>query len=275
MFRSASLLLTAAFALSSVEATAGNPVGHSCDGCGYSQMRDHAKSLGAGQHYVFNLDGGPILKFEVLFEPEFGPDPWMVWDLPVEDVVQEAYLGLQHVHDTSGGAMALSARVDGSKLGVPGLDSASAYDVMNDANLRGRIGDRLVQGSVPNLNTFVNTLISSGFSIVGMQGDVKIEITVDLPDGSSVVYMVEIGVSSARYLPGRSRTPGGQVIPEENTNEWTGTWYGAGDDLSGLRDHMHLLGASLSGQGSGEIIEIISCTWDGRTLNCTVRYTSF
>src|SRR3546814_17883087 len=96
---------------------------------------------------------------------------------------------------------------------------------MTDVNWRGRLGDRLATGTLPGwsqLDRVGEQLTQGAFSVIGA-GDASIEITVEMSDGSVVVYKLSVESGTGQYLEERSRTKDGQVIHEEKPPEDKGT----------------------------------------------------
>lgn len=252
---------------------AGNAL-HRCEGCSQAQMENRAKQLGVGTHHIFSVSGSRVRAFEVLFEPErvTGPtaDPWLVWSIPVPQQTQEAFAGFLMVQ----GPATQIVEVELVDLDVPNSSNASAYTIMTDFSLRGRIGDRIGQGNWPGLSPYLSAFLSAGLSIFGMEEPTQVHFKVVTKDGSYVVYKWQSGIVGAKYQPGMSRNADGEPIPESNSPEYQGSYSGA--DLERLSEHMERIGASVdrSGGGPGRTAEWMDCTWDGHRLHCVFRYTN-
>lgn len=252
-----------------------------CDGCSDATMKYKAKMADVGEHTLYDLAGNRVKAYYVSYEPELYPNATNyygrlhVMQLGVPADVKEYVSYLSTAYAETGGTFRAKARVDAHDLGVNGLGSATAYDVMGDANLRARIGDRLAQGSIPNVPVWAEWMAAHLQSYLNFRETLIMEIEIELWDGSLVVYEVKYGRNSASYLEGRSRTAGGQLIPEDNTRNYAGTWYGAGDDMNAFINWMERLGAGTSSSGSGMIIQSVSCSWNGHTLHCVIKYSAF
>lgn len=251
-----------------------------CEGCSEAQFRQMAINLRTGRHVISSLSTNQIRMYEVYFErdlhrsdPNYG---WQAIPVTVPPDIQEAFVVARDFYVLTAGSNAYVVTVDGGSLGVQGLHDATAYDVMTDINLKGRLGDRLTR-ELPDTSDAVNRMIlqiaAGGLAFIGV-GDASIKIVVVLADGSTVTYeFTPADITTADYQEGQSRTEGGQVIPESNSADNTGTWYGNGEDLSGLLNYLNEIGATTSGTGSGTIIMRMDCSWDGQALNCIVTYT--
>jgi hypothetical protein len=262
-------------ALIGMAAASAGDVLHRCEGCNDLQMEGRAKHLGAGTHHIFSIDGGRVRAFEVLYEPELvtgpGADPWHVWSVPVSQEVRDAFQGFLLVQ----GPTTQVVEVRLVDLDMPNTGGASAYSIMTDFSLRGRIGDRLGQGNWPGLSPIMSALISAGLSFLGMEEPTQVHFKIMTEDGSYVVYKWQSGKPGAEYQPGMSRNADGTPIPEANSPEYQGNYSGA--DLERLADHMERIGATVERQGNlpGRTAQWMDCTWNSRTntLHCTVRYT--
>lgn len=234
-----------------------------CEGCSSSQYRLTAESLGIGEHYLYSLSTREIHKFLVLYDAEF--DVRQVEEGIVESDVSGAFGGLLEIYDKSNGTMGIQVEIDSQGLDLIGLGTATTFDVMGDANLRARLGDRLAQGNVSELYPLIDLFIKVVLAMAN-QGPVFIEFGVRMWDGSLVVYRWDAGTRSATYLYGRSRMADGQVIPEANSQEFAGRWVGDENDLAGLLDHLGRLGVTIIKVSSS--VGSMDCTWDGATLTC-------
>lgn len=249
-----------------------------CEGCSSSGFRAKAISLGVGNHTITSLSTNVIKQFYVFEEPDYYRDEskFFASEVNVPSDLEEIFIVAYGFYQATGGAMHAVIEVNAGDLGVPGLDTATAYDVMIDSNLKGRLGDRLAQGQLPGvfnqLDRAGEMMVQGAFAFIGVS-DGSIEITVKMTGGSIVVYKLSASSATGKYLEGRSRTSGGQTIPEANSPAYQGTWYGAGnfgfnDNLSGLADYLDRLGASITFNGDSG--REMTCTWDGVALNCKI-----
>jgi len=218
-----------------------------CEGCSDSQFKAKAKMLGAGQHVISSFSTDQVKIYNVHIESSGGepgvPDIRIAVPVEVPQDVQALFDDARHFHALTGGTMKAAVTVKGDDLGISGTQGATAYDVMTDVNLRGRLGDRLAAGTLPGWSTLdrAGEQITQGlFSMIGA-GDASIEITVEMSDGSTVVYQLSVQSGTGQYLKDRSRTKNGQVIPEGNAPEYQGTWEGDGD-IRDLRSYLEGLG---------------------------------
>lgn len=249
-----------------------------CEGCDLAQYRQAALALGPGKHVISSFSTNELRGYEVWVheEPGFSTlrvKPWTVpaeyWDLFAE--ARRFYLIAP--------SFSKVIHVNGGDLGVEGLTGATAYDIMGDANLRGRLGDRLVQ-PLPGVDAIIDRALAGiaagAYGHLGIS-DATIFIVVVTYDGSTVSYEVKLGSMNGQYLEGESRTSGGQVIPEDDTEDWEGTWYGEAEDLGAFRTHLLGIGANLTepyANYNGYYIHSVTCTWDGDAtqLSCHVDW---
>ncbi len=251
-----------------------------CEGCDEFNFRQKAIQLGEGFHIITSLSTNEIKAYDVIYEREPWPGypngRWFAMPAQVPADISGIFVDAREFYVLSAGSMHYVVEVDGDALGVQGLTGATAFDVMTDINLKSRLGDRLIR-DLPEgagLERMGEQVVQGIFALIGAS-DASIEITVRLADDSIVVYVLSAATDTGEYQDGRSRTKGGQAIPESNSAGNTGTWYGTYENLSELSDYMREIGAKTSAQGSGTIVETITCTWDGRTLHCIVKYTRY
>lgn len=248
-----------------------------CEGCSATQMRTKAISLGEGVHVVSSLSTHTIRSYRVDPNPDGYPQ-WLVKEKAVPVDVQENFQGALELYSVAGPSMQAAIEIPADQLdGVSGLNGASAYDVMTNVNLKGQIADRLANGALPglyNLDRAGEQLVQWGFSKIGLSADASIEIVVEFSDGTSMVFKLVTNQASADYLEGRSRTAGGQVIPESNSAGSQGTWTSAtGDNLDDMASYLDRIGSRMTfvPPAPNSAIRKISCTWDGQTLTCRVE----
>lgn len=251
-----------------------------CEGCSDTQFNQKAIELGKGRHVISSFSTNKIKMFDV-FDGS-GGEPGVPFFLVASPVAVPA--DIKAVFDdarsfwalTNGTMKLMGVVIWADEIdGVPGLDGKTAFDVIRDVNLRGRLGDRLGTGALPgfaNLERAGEQIVQGVFAKVGM-GDASIEIIVKFRDGSTVVYRLETNAGTGQYQEGKSRTADGEVIPEANSSGNQGTWYGP-TGLASLGDHLVGLGAKMTYVGSGgwNRISSIVCVWDakGQQLICKV-----
>lgn len=249
-----------------------------CEGCTSAQFQARAKSLGLGTHTITSLSTNVIKRYYV-FDRNGGepntPTRLAATEMGVPSDLRGVFAAAVGFYQVTNGTMRATVEVRADQLGVGGAGDATVYDVMSDFSLRNRIADRLAQGQlpgvVPKINAAAQVLVQGAFAAIGM-ADGSIEVTVRTVDGGIVVYSLKAGVGSGIYMAGRSRTPDGQPIPEENSRTYAGTWYGNGvqgyeGDLIQLAQYMEHLGATIIGRGAGSMV----CTWDPPTLTCELK----
>lgn len=248
-----------------------------CNSCSYEQLREGVEYMGDGLHTIYNINTGQSRRFQVTGwdrRPiEIDAEGITVTEYPPDPDVGQALMFLKDFSVATAGTLKTAVQVQANQLGVTGLDNASAYDVMTDANLRTRLGDRLILAlpDVPQLDRLADKIVQAGLSKIGMSDKIQVEITVIFKDGSKVVYVETPSTSTTQYQPGRSRTPGGQLIPEANTVDNQGTWTGGtappNDDLIKFGDYMRRIGADFQGSMLQCTTRLV-CSWDGSNLLC-------
>lgn len=245
-----------------------------CEGCSDAQFRQRAIALGEGEHIIISLSTNTIRMYNV--HDTSGGEP----GVPVRIVatpagvpsdIQAAFNDARHFYAMSDGSMRVGVTVHVNDLdGVPGLNGATAYDIMTNFNLKSQLGDRLT-GPIPG---WTGLEVSSEYIRQGIYGylgisDASIEITVVGADGSTLVYKITRDSGTPEYQAGKSRTKNGQAIPESNSAAYQGTWSGV--DQPALRNYLIDIGVPISYNGTGSGYGSMQCTWDGRTLRCRVQ----
>jgi hypothetical protein len=224
-----------------------------CEGCSDAQARDAAKTLGFGQHIVSSFSTNRIWLFRV-FDRNAGepgaPIVVAVTSDPVPADVQALFAEVRDFYLFTGGTMKAAVLANADDLNVPGLTGASAFDVVSDANLRARLGDRLASAPLPSLGQALNRMgnhITQGLLGLIGAGDGSIEVTIVFSDGTEVVYLLSPSSGTGQYLEGRSRTATGQLIPDRNApHQYEGNWSGAGHEVQRLSIHMqYVIGATI------------------------------
>ena len=264
-----------ATSLASAEARAGSA---RCEGCTESQFRSKAVSLGVGQHIITSFSTNQIKLYSVTDisggEPNV-PVRWVASQQAVPADIQGLYNDIRTFYVQTNGTMRAAVEVRAVDLGMPRVTTGTtAFDVVRDVNLRGQIGDRLGRGNLPgvaNLDRIGELLVQGIFGFFGA-GDASIEVTVRFDDGSISVYRLSNGSYQGDYQEGRGRTSEGQVIPEENSRAYEGTWTGA-NEVPKIVEHLKGLGANIVYQGTGTTQYSASCSYNGITggLLCVVQ----
>lgn len=248
-----------------------------CEGCSESQFKAKAKMLGLGQHVISSFSTNQIKIYNVRMESSGGepgvPDIRLAIPVAVPADIKALFDEVHHFYVQNGSSLRAVVLVDGEDLGVSGMQGATAYDVMTDVNLRGRLGDRLIQPfkGIDQLDYAGEKLLQGLYGFIGA-ADASIEVTVEMSDGSIVVYQLANGTYTGKYLEGRSRTENGQVIPEGNSPESQGTWTGDGD-IRDLKEYLEGLGARFTQIGTGTIMQTMTCSWAPPTLTCKITVT--
>lgn len=269
------VLLAGSFFTGNVQADAAR-----CEGCSASGMRAKAISLGIGTHIISSLSTNTMKSFYVWSERDSyrtGPK-FFAMETGVPADLEETFVVAREFYQATNGTMRGVVEVNADDLGVAGLNGASAYVVMSDYALKGRLADRLGHGNLPgvfnNLDRAGEKMVQGAFAFIGVSGG-SIEITVRMSDGSKVVFRQSTENASTEYQADRSRTPDGQPIPEANSAEYQGTWYGGGnqgfnDNMRDLANYLDKLGASITfNDGGGG--RVLSCSWDGEELKCFLK----
>lgn len=249
-----------------------------CEGCTDSQFRQKALSLGEGQHVITSLSTNRVRAYRVIMETEPGSNYGQLF-LQAQSVPSD----LRYIFDVAvkfyaltKGTMKYGVTVDADDLNLRGLNGATAYDVMLDANLKARLGDRIAQGDLPVSDTLDRAgeiILEGGLSAIGINEDAELLIAIRMEDGSIVVYKIGVLGYTGDYQEGRSRTASGELIPESNSASSQGTWYGP-DGLNGLSNYLQRIGATMANSGSGTVIVRIKCSWNGKTLHCVREHRS-
>jgi hypothetical protein len=225
-------------------------------------MRDRAKFAGVGTHYVISIPEGRVRAYEVYSASGF----LEVQLITAPILIQDAAKGLEEIYQKSGGTMKLGIRVRARDLAMTGLGGASAYDIVNDFNLRERVAHRLAVGSIPSASYYINQAIQAALAIAGAASGTVLDITIEFDGGSESTYRLVVGHSKAEYVTNSSLNEDGNAIPEANAREYAGSWHGP--NTSGIIQQLVQLGAQMSGSGGS-----VKCTWDStrNTLTCVIR----
>ena len=249
-----------------------------CEGCTNSQFIAKAKQLGLGEHVITSFSTNQLRLYKV-FDGAAGepgvPLTLLVQPVAVSAAIQAEFDDARRFYVATNGTMKAAVTVRGADLGIPDLVSATAYDVMGNYNLRGRLGDRLATGTLPgwaNYDRAGEQIVQGIFGFFGA-GDASIDITVELADGSTVVYQLDTSSGTGQYQRDRSRTRDGQPIPEANAQEYQGTWRGSFRDMSALANHLGRMGVTISDLNAATSYGYLVCVWDSVNTRLTCRYT--
>lgn len=161
---------------------------------------------------------------------------------------------------------------------VVGIDeTTSAYDVAENRPLRTRIGKGLD-------TLFLGQAFAAGktaYALPGLCGASIRGVAITFADSSKIYYSRSSGNTAAlsfAYVEGSAMTAHLQIIPEANTPENQGIWYGhsqGGDDMDRFARHMHALGATLVDYPghAWSTPNLVHCRWmktdQGSNLVCT------
>lgn len=263
-----------------------------CEGCSPGEFYQKAIQLGPGKHVITSLSTGEMKGYEVLVEMEPGTHygTYYVVERSLPDDYWKVFGVARDFYIATAGDMHARIFVDANDLNVTGLHNASIYDIMSDYSLRSRLGDRLYNAPLPfgevrdedGTRLTVNSAIARAleqirkvaFAQLGIS-DGSIEIVVVTELGGYVVYRVSQDVGTGQYLEGRSRTPDGQPVPEDNAKEYAGTYLGDSADLYRFSRFMQdYHNASMGSTGSGTIMVSVTCSWNGETLHCVRKFSS-
>ena len=167
--------------------------------------------------------------------------------------------------------------VDIGDLDNDHLDGASVYDIVGNGALKTQLGDTLGDwtSGVGWIDTAKAHIAANTFRYIGLH-DGSITYVVTTEDGGTVVFRTENGDHTPNYVEGESRTPAGNPVPEDDDEAAGLSFTGEPGNFLELFDYLGGLGAYFTEQGTGDVVESISCTWSENngvmTLACTVRY---
>lgn len=250
-------------------------VGFRCDFCSTPQVEQQMQLAGFGEHEVYSFAEGTVRAFQVDIEPGL----ISIVELPPSTEALQAAAGFKEMFDQSGGSMKAAGTVNASDLGAPFHDpSTSAFTVIQNANLRAQLGDRLADRNQPlaGLSANVNGVRSLVESLINLSSSPTLNLTVVFPDGTTMRFEVDLISELATMVPGSGRTADGQLIPETAGQGDTGTWTGSVADVITMGQHMENRGALVRfnnacqfGQGPK-----VLCVWDNpnNQLHCKVFY---
>lgn len=249
-----------------------------CEGCTSAQFQSRAKSLGLGTHTITSLSTNVIKRYYV-FDRNGGepntPTRLAATEMGVPTDLRGIFAAAVGFYQVTGGTMHTAVTVRADQLGVAGLDNATVFDVLSDANLRMRLGDYLARQPLPGVADQLESarvfLTQGLLGFVGVtNGSIKVIVVLD--DDGTIVYGMNMGSVTAVYQKKSARTADGQYVPDDNSAENAGTWYGGGvqgyeGDLVQFAHYMEQLGATITGTGAGSMV----CTWTPPTLTCELK----
>ncbi len=283
-----------------------------CPLCSDADLRESAASRGPGQHHVANIPGNVLKHFLVECpsgpnpnavdpKPEESTDPSdakesgpgyvmdsycggnvRVTELSVTQSVADGFAIVRRIWLDTSGSFSKSVEVQYSNTnfyyhGGP-TGGPNGYTAAGDANFRGQLGSHIGQNGayvsgvfsyLAGVGDYVGAMINA---FAGQSDGLRIEITVTFSDGSTSKFRWTYGESDASYIEGSSRTPGGQVIPEDvgpgGAGQWSESGPLGGDDLEQFVNFLQMRGIRIT-RASGSRIRSVSCVWEGTQLHCT------
>lgn len=279
------LLLLASTAVGGHARASAEPWGTAvqCERCSTDALLEMAAmARGPGNYLVYSLTHGRIISVQV-HDADFpvvppGGDPakkgdvaaWPVSRQPVPPLAASAFSSLKSLLEFSDGVSFAVLRIPAGELGVDGLDGATIYDVMGDANLVRMLADRLAKPDMASVASIPDPLrATTGYLLQGVLARFNATPTpflifrVVTQDGGRMDFKVTGATPYAEYQEQQSRTPGGQLVPEAPSR---GTWRGEIDDLAQLADYMRRLGVTVTGAGSDKL----TCSLEATTLACVL-----
>lgn len=219
-----------------------------CIGCESDvQWEQVASQKPAGNHYLYNFQGGEIRLYRVTRVPNgngvvsIGPLPWDVETLRlgVPPRVQATFDATTELWAISPNlAYSDTIPIDPSDSDLPpDLRDANAYDIVSTSSLRNHLENYI--DLVRSNNQFVQVLQSvTAGSYVGIEFDdsfVTYTARFILTDGSSVVIRIDLSHGQgAYYVKGESRDSNGNSIPEPGS--FPPNIYRFGSDPDGFFD---------------------------------------
>ncbi|MEZ0469426.1 hypothetical protein [Luteimonas salinilitoris] len=251
-----------------------------CDACTSDyDFRLIAQEIGPGDHLIYNLQDNILQRWRIPYDSPpidpFGqqgsralPSSSHPTELtPQAGAVKE--LDKAHRVYNIGGSVRPMINVPVSVLDLmPQVQNKTAYNVINDFNLRGMIESAAAHPDVvstvtgANLQTAIADLMVLVQSYLGLRDQTGLMFRIVMSDGSSVYVFVKLDHPIGEFVEGTARTDGGQIIPETR-NAVQGEWHGGPgvDNLAPMVSHIRGLGGAItySGGSSGTVTGI-SCT---------------
>lgn len=250
---------------------------HSCNGCSSAQVDHVAATLGKGDHYIYDLTGNILYRFDVECEPSVGgitcyptdtvPDASVaasfgnyhgLWiqNLRREDFTQS----LQYFKGSGDPRNQLGQSVDDGFI--------NAFDTIYEANL-----SPLVTADLADPNSYsglLSLVISASQNLpTGDYEGFNLTVTVHFHDGSSRVYQKAPHSSLFEPVPNTALDSQGNRLPENGHNT-PPQHYSFNANFPPFNYNPGnvavLLGALPPDISSG----VSSCYWDGvKSLTCT------
>lgn len=272
-------------------------------------MESAARAAGLGTIYVWNPHGGAIRKFvSYCGSPNVvagdaprlasrsaveragvcGTAALTTEEYPVESQYADVAPHLGYVWVVSSGtwkirsdAVAKGGRGVGVSLAGRRFNSyplrpPAVGDFMTDYQLRQEVAayvsEHGLDGASSPLRAAFDYLFAHADAAFGFTQGIQLTFEARFQDGSSI-QMTQALNQQAEFKPGSGRDTAGLAVPEANAANFAGNWTydpGTGRYARGqLVDLLQRLGASVTTLDAHGYR--ISCTWDGRTLNCLVR----
>lgn len=289
-FKIARLLVIAVLLQSVIAETASADTILRCDGCSLTQYRATARSGPVGYTYVIDMTNSELSLWQVHFEQELGKN--LALGAPVDPALYDKFLftidkkveavggDSNIVINIRAGEPAGVAFPGGNPLG--GFENSSAYDVVNSVTVRNMLGRNIAQSmagattSSTQLNDLAVTLNSVLMSLTSpFSSQVSFTLVITWKDGTTTTFEIDSSsANQAEYVEGKSQDQNSNPIPDASiTSSAAGGTYGGQyhfDTTKSLSNWVNAAidyGIPVTGQASGS--NRMSCTWDGRTLQCS------
>ncbi|MBD8526983.1 hypothetical protein [Pseudomarimonas arenosa] len=167
------------------------------------------------------------------------------------------------------GTMKVNLDLSPSQLGI---GDSGVYEFIGNVNYRIRFGDALAAGNVPGLSAAASFLGSRASAAMGFTDGLVTVVRINFSGGQGGSAQIECTPpTGCRYIQGSARDQRGQIVPEENSGSYAGTYY-FGDDRNASNrfiDHMRNMGVQIV--GSNARLYEWTCTFNGQTLTCKQR----
>lgn len=288
------LIMGFALATAAVTAQAATRVVE-CRGCTYQSMYSTVVNRGAGTCTIWNPVNAEIYKFKVACggvrpnaslpgssDEGVNATGCFADEQTVSQADADMAANLSVVFNATSGSYKAAIEVNANSWIFPGWTARTptASDYVTDGNLRGMLNDKLRNEALlrTNSNTLVVALAyvaAHADTALNFTDQLSISVKVVFVDGSKVEVKLKIQ-DPPEYVKGSARDDTGQVVPDANSSDYTGTWtYGRGSE--GSRDRMvrtfELLGALIEERDNGGYI--LRCNWETRggvnRLTCKLR----
>ena len=248
---------------------------------------DLAYMQGDGEHTLYNLSTGQVFIFRVSgwngAPIEFGRDDIVVQQVDVPPDIQQGFAVVHGFYVAAGSTQAQTEiPIDDLQLSTQIPESTTAYDVVSNNNIQAIIGDRINNQTLPakyNTAAFKSQLVQTVLTYLGLTDAIRADVVVRMRDGSKVTFRWEANTQRTQYVKASGRTPHGQLIPDANSADFQGTWYGNnGDDLDFIYQRLRDMNVPIVHVGGGGTdIRQIKCNWrpnegGGGTLDCSAEF---